>query len=136
MPVRTIAEDIADYLISLSLATGKNVDVFQGMLDGNSPDNAIFINEGGGAGAERSLDGARILNPGILIIVRRVSNEFNEGYDLAQRIYNAMLDLSNTAIGGRPYIGLNPLGDVSLLGRDEANRWKWAMNFVVKTVPV
>lgn len=132
MAVRTVPEDIADYLISLSLATGKNVDVFQGMLDGNPPDNAIFIKEDGGLGAERSLDGRRILNPGINIIVRRT--DYNDGYSLARRIYDAMLDLANTAIQGRPYIGLNPLGDVNLLGRDESNRWKWSMNFIVKTV--
>lgn len=133
MPVRTVAEDLADYLISLSLATAKNADVFQSTLE-DEPDNAILIKEGGGQGASRTLDGRRILNPGIMIIVRRQADQYNEGYDLAHRIYDAMLDLANTAIEGRAYIGLAPLGDVSELGRDERDRWKWSMNFVVRTV--
>lgn len=133
MAVRTIAEDLSDYLIVRGLATTKGVDIHQGMMT-DEPDNGILIVEGGGLGAARTLDGRRILNPGITIIVRRQADQYNAGYELANLIYDAMLDLANTGIEGRPYIGANPLGDVSLLGRDERDRWKWSMNFVVKTV--
>jgi hypothetical protein len=133
MAVRTFAEDIADYLISRGLATAKGTDIHQSMME-DEPANGILIREGGGQGASRTLDGRRILNPGIMIIVRRQADQYNAGYELAHLIYDAMLDLANTGIEGRAYIGLVPLGDISELGRDERDRWKWSMNFVVRTV--
>ena len=130
----TVAEDIADWLESRSLGSKSGSPpprIFQSqMLD--TPDDAILIVEGGGAAAERSHDGRRILNPGITVIVRAASDGFTAGYQLAQDIEDALLDLTNTAINGRLYQGTIPLSDVADLGKDESDRWKWSMNFLVK----
>lgn len=128
----TVSEDITLFLEIRGFGT-RGVDLWHHLLR-DEPDDAVLIFEGGGDGADRSLDGARILNPGVTIIVRAAQAAFQTGYDKARGIYDAMLDLTNTAIDGRRYIGANPLGDVGFLGRDEKDRWKWSMSFVVKTV--
>lgn len=126
----TMASDIADYLESLGLGT-KGTDIHQSE-EKDEPHDAVLLTEGGGLGADRSHDMRRILNPGLLIIVRAAHQNFNAGYERAHNIYDAMLDLANTAIAGNRYLGVNPLGDVTEIGRDEQDRWKWSMNFVVK----
>lgn len=127
----TIAADIALWLETRGLGT-RGVDIFDTLVR-DEPDDAILISEGGGTGADRSLDGAVNLNQGVIIIVRAAPARFQEGYDLAHEIYKALIDLTNTAIDGRRYIGTNPLGDVSHIGRDERDRWKWTQNHIVKT---
>lgn len=128
----TIAEDIALHLENRGFGT-RGTDIWHHVLR-DEPDDAVLISEGGGQGAARSLDGARIINEGVSVIVRAAQDGFQAGYTRAHGIYDAMLDLTNTAIDGRRYIGANPLGDVGFLGRDEKERWKWSMSFIVKTV--
>ena len=136
MPVgHTTQNDLAQYLINLGLVSAKGVDVHKGMMDDEQPLSGlnVLILQGGGPAAERTHDTRRILNPGITIIVRANSDLYAEGFELAHRIYDAMLDLTNTAIDGQRYIGANPIGDVADLGQDENDRHKFSVRFVVKT---
>ena len=133
--VRTKLEDIADFLVNRGLVTAKGVDIHQGMMPDEQPPSGlnVLLVQGGGLSADRTHDTRRILNPGVLVVVRADAGLYTEGLALAESIYDAMLDLTNTAIDGQRYIGTNPVGDVADLGRDEADRWKFTMRFVVKT---
>ncbi len=126
----TLAEDLIDILVTKGRGT-KNVDMFQSHMD-DEPDDAVLILEGGGQGAQRTMDFRRILNPSVAIVVRAGKQNFAAGYALAHAIYDDLLDLSNTAINQNAIIGCNPIGSVSDIGRDEKDRNKWSMNFIVK----
>lgn len=129
----TMANDVAEYLEGLGLVTftGANRDVFQAAMD-DDPDDAVLLIEGGGQAADRSHDLRRDLNPGLTVVVRAAEDKYNEGYTRAHDIYDALLDFMHTAINGTSYKGTVPVGDISDLGRDERDRWKWSMIFVVK----
>lgn len=138
MPVRTKLGDIADFLIGRGLVLTRGVDIHQGdgAMGSDQPATGLNVElvQGGGLSADRTLDQSRILNPGVQIVVRANSDMYSEGLQLAEQIYDAMLDLTNTAIDGQRYIGTNPVGDITELGRDENDRWKFSLRFVVKTV--
>lgn len=124
------AEALADYLESRGLGT-KGTDIFRDELR-DEPDDAILIFGGGGLGAQRSHDLRRVLNPGVAITVRAAHNNYVAGGQKARDVYDALLEMSNTAFDGDRYLGCNPLGDITQAGRDERDRFKWTMNFVVK----
>lgn len=128
----TVAEDLARYLEDRGLVnlTGPGArDVFQFKME-DEPHAGVLISQGGGLSAQRSHDLRRILNQGVVIIVR--DPVFVAGEQRTQDIYNALLDISNTSSNGSRLIGANPVGDITEVGRDERDRFKWSMNFVIK----
>ena len=129
--MNTVAEDLSNYLEDRGLVnkTPGTRDVFQFFMR-DEPDAGVLIAKGGGLSAQRSHDLKRVLNPGVVIVVR--DPVFTTGEQRAQDIYDAILEISNTAAGGSRLIGANPLGDITEMGRDEKDRYKWSMNFVVK----
>lgn len=129
----TVASDLADYLDSLGLVTktGAGRDVFQRHM-GDDPDDAVLIATGSGKSPDMSHDLRRVRNPLVAITVRAGSENEAAGEQRTDDIFEAMLVLANTALGGSQYMGVLALGDISELGRDERDRFKWSMNFVVK----
>lgn len=128
----TVADDLASYLQDRGLVnlTGPGTrDVFKDDM-GDEPASAVLISKGGGLAAQRSHDLKSVKNQGVVIVVR--DNVYLDGDQRAQDIYDALLEISNTASNGSRLIGANPLGDITYIGRDERDRYKWSMNFVVK----
>ena len=128
----TVAEDLASYLQDRGLVNKDGPgtrDVFQFYMR-DEPDAGVLISQGGGLSAQRSHDLRSMLNPGIVIVVR--DPVFTTGQQRAQDIYDALLEISNTASNGNRLVGANPIGDITEVGRDESDRFKWSMNFVIK----
>lgn len=128
-----MAQDIAEWLEGRSLVTfnGANRDVFQSFMR-DDVDDAVLLLEGGGTAPDRSHDLRRVRNPAITVVVRAGVDNFVAGYERTQNIYDALLELMHTSINGNDYKGTVPVGDISDLGRDEKDRYKWSMIFVVK----
>ena len=128
----TVAEDLASYLQDRGLVNKDGPgtrDVFQFYMR-DKPDAGVLISQGGGLSAQRSHDLRSIMNPGVVIVVR--DPVFTTGQQRAQDIYDALLEISNTASNGNRLVGANPVGDITEVGRDESDRFKWSMNFVIK----
>lgn len=130
--MNTVAEDLSNYLEDRGLVnkTGPGTrDVFQSIMK-DEPDAAVLIAEGGGPAAQMSHDLRRVMNSGVVVVVR--DDVFTDGAQKAQDIYDALLEISNTAAAGSRLIGASPLGGITDIGRDEKDRYKWSMNFVVR----
>lgn len=128
----TVADDLASYLQDRGLVNKDGPgtrDVFQFFMR-DKPDAGVLISQGGGLSAQRSHDLRSMLNQGVVIVVR--DPVFTTGQQRAQDIYDALLEISNTASNGNRLVGANPVGDITEVGRDEKDRFKWSMNFVVK----
>lgn len=128
----TVADDLASYLQDRGLVNKDGPgtrDVFQFFMR-DKPDAGVLISQGGGLSAQRSHDLRSMLNQGVVIIVR--DPVFIAGEQRAQDIYDALLEISNTASNGNRLVGANPIGDITEVGRDESDRFKWSMNFVIK----
>lgn len=127
-----VADDLASYLQDWGLVnkTGPGTkDVFRDVLM-DEPAAAVLIAKGGGLAAQRSHDLRSVMNQGVAITVR--DDVYLDGEQRAQDIYDALLEISNTSANGNRLIGANPLGDITYIGRDERDRHKWSMNFVIK----
>ncbi|MCP4201162.1 MAG: hypothetical protein GY769_04430 [bacterium] len=127
----TVAQDLARYLEDRGLVTmsGAGKDVFQFSME-DEPGDAVLIKKGGGMAAQRSHDLRRIKNETVAVIVR--DRVFLTGEVRSDEIYDALLDISNTASDGSVLLGAVPLGGIAEMGRDERKRFKWTMNFVIK----
>ena len=128
----TVADDLASYLQDRGLVNKDGPgtrDVFQFFMR-DKPDAGVLISQGGGLSAQRSHDLRSMLNQGVVIVVR--DPVFITGEQRAQDIYDALLEISNTASNGNRLVGANPIGDITEVGRDESDRFKWSMNFVIK----
>jgi len=124
-----VTNDLADWL-AIHGEGVKGASIFQGEMP-EAPDDSILLREGGGAGPTRSMDNRRLQRIGITIIVRGARDQLVQTNEKTRRVYDLMLDLMHTAINGTRYVGTQPLGDIADLGRDELDRWKFSMNFLV-----
>lgn len=127
-----VADDLASYLQDWGLVNLTGIgtrDVFKDDM-GDEPSSAVLITKGGGLAAQRSHDLRSVMNQGVVIVVR--DDVYVDGDQRAQDIYDALLEISNTSANGNRLIGANPLGDITYIGRDERDRFKWSMNFVIK----
>lgn len=128
----TVGNDLASYLQDRGLVNKDGPgtrNVFQFEM-GDTPDAGVLISQGGGLSAQRSHDLRSMMNQGVVIIVRDAV--FATGEQRAQDIHDALLEISNTASNGSRLVGANPVGDITEVGRDERDRFKWSMNFVIK----
>lgn len=105
--------------------------VFQGFLP-ISPPQAIALYESGGTGPERFLPPtAAIDRCGLQVVVRGAPSDYATPRLQIERLYQAMLGWGAFTQGGVRYLNFTPLQAPFPIDRDETERVKFAVNFLV-----
>lgn len=129
-----VSTGIKDLLVAASIgAYGGTGDwaIFIG-TSVHTPDRQINIfDTGGQAPNPRWL----IDYPSVQVTVRAKVGEYQEAYDKAVLIKNALLGLPSQDINGDRWVHVNMLGDINYIGKDENERPKFTLNFTLIIEP-
>lgn len=97
----------------------------------DSPNDVLLLNFTGGNTPTRSLGRSKPTRrePGIQLLVRN-SNYLNAVSEI-NRCIDILLDV-NGEIGGKHITKITQFSDVLNLGRDDKNRYEFAVNFIIQ----
>ncbi len=119
----SVARDIASLLETSSISLGTfATDLFVGGMP-PSPDDIITCFDTGGYEPAPNYSFER---PTVQVMVRNKSYE--EGFDLAQEIFDALNGLYEEVVGSYRYLAIWVQNGPNCIGKDDSNRWLFTVN--------
>jgi hypothetical protein len=112
-----ILDELAGYIAAQGLGT-LGTSLFLGRLP-PTPDSVIALRESGGPPPINTFD-ASYERPSLQVLVR--GSAYTSARLQAERLYQALTTVANTAISGVWYIHVTPDGPPTLLEHDESGR--------------
>jgi hypothetical protein len=127
-PVASLAEDVADYLETLTLGT-----VGRSIFKNNAPENGtdfVLVSDTGG---EAPTQDYAIDHPGFQVAIYARAKSFSTGWTLAMACFDALNRKQNIAIGSHDCMYIQAVAAPQIVpGLDAHGRWLITCNFRTK----
>lgn len=128
--------EIADFLQTSGVGT-KGTTIIIGEVPGkeDTDDLIVMLFETAGIASDHTLDGARDVNPGLMVRVRGKRNGYKAGREKAESVDNLLDGLANTTLGTHIYKFIIASHQPAYIGLDPKDRPEWSQNFRVCRTP-
>jgi len=124
-----LLDEIATYVATNStLVVG--TDLFKNQFPATAKDTAVGIYESGGVGPSVTFGGVSHESPSIQVVVR--STSYGVARNLAQTIFNDLLDIENSTLSGTRHLMARAQQSPFSIGTDAKDRPRVSCNYFIE----